>query len=158
VRLRLARGLAALVVTPTSMGADMRSYPYFRARQIMPPGEFDMALWQVEDGTLKVYREPLVGWALGDDWSCTQADCSGKSCIDVESHELPTREVRPMFVVDDLVWVEDDPGPNTFIIPKSLNDDDLLKRAQELQRQHDEMAQRRREREAAERAASNGDR
>jgi hypothetical protein len=56
------------------------------------------------------------------------------------------------------VWVEDDPGPNTFIIPKSLNDDDLLKRAQELQRQHDEMAQRRREREAAERAASNGDR
>jgi hypothetical protein len=157
VRLRLARGLAALVVTPTSMGADMRSYPYFRARQIMPPGEFEMALWQVEDGTLKVYREPLVGWALGDDWSCTQADCSGRSCIDVESHELPTREVRPMYVADDVVWM-DDPGPNTFIIPKSLSDDDLLKRAQGLQREHDEMAQRRREREAAERAASNGNR
>jgi hypothetical protein len=140
------------------MGADMRSYPYFRARQIMPPGEFEMAMWQVEDGVLKAYRDPIVGWALGDDWSCAQADCPGKSCIDVEYHELPTREVRPMYVADDVVWM-DDPGPNTFIIPKSLSEEDLYKRAQALQRDHDEMVKWRREREAAaERAASNGDR
>ena len=62
--------------------------------QIMPAAEWIMR-WEDDEHS---GHEPLVGWALVDEWRCSRFNCEGTECMDAayESHH-PERIVVPMF-------------------------------------------------------------
>lgn len=114
---------------------ERQPYHFTHIVSMMPPGDFEMANWGVDDGKQWVERLPLVGWALTDHWDCFSLHCSGERCDLADDHYV-SRYVDPLWLEAGTFAVVEDIGDNGMLINKSVTDPELNALAEQEIREH----------------------